>query len=141
MELPSLQLSQSLNKIDKPISLIKDKDKLIIVGYVYVKDVSKDRGIRMINSIKEYLENSFDDTVKVLVMPVLSEEKQGIEVLNPIFADNNILNKLNEWYEKILKLIEEKSLKNDWKYYVIILQFTWKYYVRIILQFTWKYYY
>lgn len=113
MELPSLQLSQSLNKIDKPISLIKDKDKLIIVGYVYVKDVSKDRGIRMINSIKEYLENSFDDTVKVLVMPVLSEEKQGIEVLNPIFADNNILNKLNEWYEKILKLIEEKSLKND----------------------------
>lgn len=113
MELPSLQLLQSLNKIDKPISLLKDNEKLIIVGYVYVKNAPKDRGIRMINSIKEYLENSFDDTVKVLVMPVLSEEKQGIEVLNPIFADNNLLNELNEWYEKILKLIEEKSLKND----------------------------
>jgi hypothetical protein len=24
---------------------------------------------------------------------------------------------LNENYEKILKLLEEKSLKNDWKYY------------------------
>lgn len=113
MELPPLQL-QSLNKIiDKPISLLKDKDKLIIVGNVYVKELNRERGIRIINSIKEYLENSFDDTVKVLVMPVLSEEKQGIEVLNPVFADNNLLGKLNECYEKILKLLEEKSLKND----------------------------
>lgn len=112
MELPPLQL-QSLNKIDKPISLIKDKDKLIIVGYVYIKDLARERGIRIINSIKEYLEASFDDTVKVIVMPVLSEEKQGIEVLNPIFADNNLLSKFNECYEKMLKLLEEKSLKND----------------------------
>lgn len=113
MELPSLQLLQNSSKIDKPISLIKDKDKLIIVGNVYVKELNRERGIRMINSIKEYLENSFDDTVKVLVMPVLTEDKQGIEILNPIFADNNLLVKLNESYEKILKLSEEKSLKND----------------------------
>ena len=113
MELPSLQLLQSLNKIDKPISLIKDKDKLIIVGNVYVKELNRERGIRIINSIKDYLENSFDETVKVLVMPVLSEEKQGIEVLNPVFADNNLLAKLNESYEKILKLSEEKSIKNN----------------------------
>jgi hypothetical protein len=113
MELPSLQLSKNWNKIDKPISLLKDKNKLIIVGYVCIKDLARERGIRMINSIKEYLETSFDDTVKVLVMPVLSEEKQGIEILNPIFANNNILGKLNECYEKILKILEEKSLKND----------------------------
>jgi hypothetical protein len=113
MELSSLQLSKTWNKIDKPISLLKDKDKLIIVGYVCIKDLARERGIRIINSIKEYLEASFDETVKVLIMPVLSEEKQGIEVLNPIFADNNLLNKLNECYEKILKLLEEKSLKND----------------------------
>lgn len=112
MELPPLQL-QSLNKIDKPISLLKDKDKLIIVGYVYIKDLARERGIRIINSIKDYLENSFDDTVKVIVMPVLSEEKQGIEVLNPIFADNNLLSKFNECYEKMLKLLEEKSSKNE----------------------------
>ncbi len=111
--LPPLSLNKSIGKIDKPISLLKDKDKLIIVGYVYIKDVAKDRGIRMVNSIKEYLENSFDDTVKVLVMPVLSEEKQGIEVLNPIFADNNFVNMLNENYEKILKLLAEKSPKNE----------------------------
>ena len=111
--LPPLSLNKTIGKIDKPISLLKDKDKLIIVGYVYIKDTPKDRGIRMVNSIKEYLENSFDDTVKVLVMPVLSEEKQGIEVLNPVFADNNFINMLNENYKKILKLLSEKSLKNE----------------------------
>ena len=111
--LPPLSLNKTIGKIDKPISLLKDKDKLIIVGYVYIKDIAKDRGIRLVNSIKEYLENSFDDTVKVLVMPVLSEEKQGIEVLNPVFADNNFINMLNENYKKILKLLSEKSLKNE----------------------------
>ena len=111
--LPPLSLNKTIGKIDKPISLLKDKDKLIIVGYVYIKDTPKDRGIRMVNSIKEYLENSFDDTVKVLVMPVLSEEKQGIEVLNPVFADNNFINMLNENYKKILKLLAEKSPKNE----------------------------
>lgn len=113
MELPSFQLLQSLNKIDKPISLIKDKDKLIIVGYVYIKNLARDKGIQLIHNIKNYLESNFDDTVKVLVMPVLTEEKQGIEVLNPIFADNSLLDKLNEYYEKLLKLLEEKSFKND----------------------------
>jgi len=112
MELPPLQL-QSLNKIDKPISLLKDKDKLIIVGYVCIKDLARERGIRIINSIKDYLENSFDDTVKVIVMPVLSEEKQGIEVLNPKFATNEMIQTLQENYENLLKILEEKSSKNE----------------------------
>lgn len=63
-------------------SLIKDKDKLIIVGYVYVKNLARDKCIQLIHNIENYLKDSFDDTVKVLVMPVLTEEKQGIEVLN-----------------------------------------------------------
>lgn len=113
MDIPPLQLSTNWNKIDKPISLLKDKEKLIIVGNVYVKELNRERGVRMFNNIKEYLENKFDDTVKVLVMPVLNEEKQGIEVLNPVFADNNLIKKLNENYEKILKTLEEKSLKNE----------------------------
>ena len=112
MELPSLQLLQNLNKIDK-LSLIKDKDKLIIVGYVYIKNLPTNKGIQLIHNIENYLKSNFDDTVKVLVMPVLTEEKQGIEILNPIVADNNLFIKLNEYYEKILKLLEEKSLKND----------------------------
>lgn len=96
----------------KPLSLLKDNEKLIIVGNIYVKELNRERGIHMFNNIKEYLENKFDDTVKVLVMPVLTEEKQGIEVLNPVFADNNLIKKLNENYEKILQNLEEISSKN-----------------------------
>lgn len=103
----------NLMEFPKTTSLLKDKEKLIIVGYVYVKKLNRERDIRTFNNIKEYLENKFDDTVKVLVMPVLTKEKQGIEVLNPVFADKNLLNKLNENYEKILKTLEEKSLKNE----------------------------
>lgn len=106
-------LKTSLNKMAELPSLLKDKDKLIIVGYVCIKDLAREKGIRIINSIKEYLEASFDETVKVLVMPVLSEEKQGLEILNPRFATNEMIQTLQENYENLLKILEEKSYKNE----------------------------
>lgn len=99
--------------MNKLSSLLSDKEKLIIVGYVYVKDLNKERGMLKLNSIKNYLESNFDDTVKVLVMPVLVEEKQGIEILNPKFADADLLKELKENYEKILAKLEEQSYKNE----------------------------
>ena len=61
------------------------------------------------HQLKEYFESKFDDTVKVLVMPVLCEEYQGVEVLNPIFADKETLDRLNNNYEEILKKLSEKD--------------------------------
>jgi len=90
-------------------SLLDDKDKLILVVNVCIKDVSRERGITQLNQLKEYFENKFDDTVKVLVMPVLCEEYQGVEVLNPIFADKEMLDRLNNNYEEILKKLNEKD--------------------------------
>lgn len=94
-------------------SLLADKDKLFIVANICIKNINRERGIPMLNEFRNYFSQQFDNTIKFFVMPVLLEEKQGIEVLNPVFADNNLLKKLNESYEKILKLLEEKSLKND----------------------------
>ena len=51
-------------------SLLHDKDKLILVVNVYIKDLSRQRGIVQLHQLKEYFESKFDDTVKVLVMPV-----------------------------------------------------------------------
>jgi hypothetical protein len=85
------------------MTLLDDKDKMIIVGYVYIKDMNKTIGIRLLHSIKEYLQTSWDDTVKVLVMPVLTEEKQGIELLNPKYANNEMLEEIKNSYEKLLK--------------------------------------
>jgi hypothetical protein len=112
MEIPSLQL-QSLNKIDKPISLLKDKDKLFIVANICISKVNKEDRIHMLMDIQNYFEKQLDNTVKFFVMPVLIEEKQGIEILNPKFADAKLLNELKENYEKILVKLEEISLKNE----------------------------
>ena len=94
--------------MEKLPSLLNDKDKLILVANVYIKNISRERGLLQINQLKAYFESKFDDTVKVLVMPVLCEEKQGIEILNPIFADNDLLKKIDEDYNKIVKILEEK---------------------------------
>lgn len=94
--------------MEKLPSLLNDKDKLILVVNVCIKNVSRERGLLQINQLKNYFENKFDDTVKVLIMPVLSEEKQGIEILNPIFADNDLIKKIDEDYNKIIKILQEK---------------------------------
>lgn len=90
-------------------SLLNDKDKLILVVNVCIKNVGKEKGICQLNQFKEYFESKFDDTVKVLIMPVLCEEYQGVEVLNPIFADKEMLEQLNNNYEEILKILNEKD--------------------------------
>lgn len=94
--------------INELTPFMKDKDKLIIVANICIKNINKEKGIQLLYSMRSYLENKFDDTVKVIVMPVLLEEKQGIEILNPKFADNDLLKQLNENYDKIIKILEDK---------------------------------
>ena len=94
--------------INELTSFMNDKDKLIIVANICIKNINKEKGIQLLYSMRSHLENKFDDTVKVIVMPVLLEEKQGIEILNPKFADNDLLKQLNENYNKIIKILEDK---------------------------------
>ena len=89
--------------------LLNDKDKLLLVVNVCIKDTSREHSMIRLTQLKEYFENKFDSTVKVLVMPVLSENKQGIEVLNPIFADKKMLEQLNNNYKEILKILNENN--------------------------------
>lgn len=106
-------LKTSLNKMAELPSLLKDKDKLFVVANICISNVNKEKGMRMLNEIQNYFGKQFDDTVKFFVMPVLVEEKQGLEILNPKFATNEIIQTLQENYENLLKILEEKSLKND----------------------------
>ena len=94
-------------------SLISDKDKLFVVANICISNVNRDHGMRMLVEIDNHFRKQFDDTVKFLVMPVLVEEKQGLEILNPKFADAEMIKNLEEKYEKILQKIEEISSKNE----------------------------
>lgn len=79
-----------------------DKDKLILIANVCVSNVNKEHGLRMMNSIKDYLEKRFDDSVKVLVYPVLEQNLQKIEIYNCTNVDNEVVNNFNKQYENIL---------------------------------------
>jgi len=78
-----------------------DKDKIILVANICVSNTNKECGLRNINSIRNYLENKFDDSVKVLVFPVLEKNLQKIEIFNCKNFDE-IENNFNKQYENIL---------------------------------------
>ena len=94
------------------LSLLSDKDKLFVVANICISNINREHGMRMLVEIDNHFRKQFDDTVKFLVMPVLVEEKQGIEILNPKFADTDLLKELKENYEKILAKLEEKTPEN-----------------------------
>ena len=106
-------LKTSLNKMTELPSLLKDKDKLFIVANICISNVNRDLGVHMLAEIDNHFKKQFDDTVKFFVMPVLVEEKQGLEILNPKFATNEMIQTLQENYENLLKILEEKSSKNE----------------------------
>ena len=85
-----------------------DKDKIILVANVCVSTTSKAHGLRMMNSIKEYFENKFDDSVKVLVFPVLEQNMQKIEIFNCKNVTDEVENNFNEQYENILNNFVKK---------------------------------
>ena len=94
-------------------SLISDKDKLFVVANICIANTNRDHGMRMLVEIDNHFRKQFDDSIKFIVMPVLVEEKQGLEILNPKFADAEMIKNLEEKYEKILQKIEEISSKNE----------------------------
>ena len=94
-------LKTSLNKMTELPSLLKDKDKLFIVANICISNVNRDLGVHMLAEIDNHFKKQFDDTVKFFVMPVLVEET------------NEMIQTLQENYENLLKILEEKSSKNE----------------------------
>ena len=93
-------LKTSLNKMTELPSLLKDKDKLFIVANICISNVNRDLGVHMLAEIDNHFKKQF-------------EEKQGLEILNPKFATNEMIQTLQENYENLLKILEEKSSKNE----------------------------
>lgn len=89
--------------MDEQFKTLNDKDKVILIANVYVKNVTRERAILMMNQMLNHFKDIFDDTVKVLVMPVLDESLQKIEIFNADKCNEEILQKLNENYAKVIE--------------------------------------
>lgn len=59
-----------------------DKDKLILVCYFACGDMSKYKAMVALSEIKQMLINSFDDSVKVIVIPQLHSYETKLEFIN-----------------------------------------------------------
>ena len=77
-------------------------EKAILVAYINITNVNKDKGMSMLNSFREYLIRSFknekeinDDSLITLVMP---SDRTEIQLLNARYPD----------YKKIVELSEQK---------------------------------
>ena len=66
-----------------------DKDKLIIVCYVACGDMSKYKAAMVLSEIKHMLISTFDDSVKVIVIPQLHSYETRLEFIN---TNNETLN-------------------------------------------------
>jgi len=87
----------------------EDKDKLFVVAYVCIKDLSHTRGITLMESIKRYFSENLDSSVKFFVYPVLIPEMQKVEILNPKFVNNEMIQKVMDTYESFQKIMEENK--------------------------------
>lgn len=90
---------------------MKDKDKLIIVWYLYIGGMSKSCAIEHYTKCKHEMDSIFDDSVKTIIIPSESEDK--IEVINPkyIQATKEEIDRINEIQTNTKQAIERYMQK------------------------------
>lgn len=82
---------------------LSDKDKIIAIVNICTANLSRQRGCEILSQAYQHFSQMFDDSVKVVVMPVLDKSLQKIEVFNAEKCDEEILRKFNENYEKVIE--------------------------------------
>lgn len=82
-----------------------DKDKLILVCYFGCEPMSKYKAIVALNETKQMLIKTFDDSVKVIVIPQLYSHETKLEFIN---INNESLdeNKLLQFENAVQELSE-----------------------------------
>lgn len=93
---------------------MQDKDKIII----FIKMFVGFEGINVPEAIigtQNNMSRYFDDSAKVLVMPVFNEANAGMEVLNPKYISDEEYKKTVEMvtsaYENVMKEMQEQIKK------------------------------
>lgn len=90
---------------------MKDKDKLIIVWYLYIGGMSKSCVIEHYVKCKHEMDSIFDDSIKTIIIPSETEDK--IEVINPkyIQATKEEIDRINEIQANAKQTIERYMQK------------------------------
>lgn len=93
---------------DNEVNILQDKDKLMVVVNVYVNDnrPKQDNAAHFVQVCNHY-KQMFDDSVKVIVIPVFDKQMQKIELLNVKGCDDELVKKMNENFENFIEFLSK----------------------------------
>ena len=89
-----------------------DKDKIIIVVYVGVHDMSYQ--IQAIENVRKALSNYFDESVKLIFAPDYGNIGTTFECINPVLLNEEEYKKVQEKLDTIDKVIKELEKNIDY---------------------------
>jgi len=95
-----------------------NQDKSILVAYLDITKMNKERGTIFINQFKNYIKNQFyntkeinDDSIIILVIPA---DRTEIVLLNAKYPDYEQINKeAKEWLDEYLHGEDNKDIEPD----------------------------
>lgn len=89
---------------------MNDKDKIIIVFYIDIRDVAHEDIPCYINSVSNHFSNAFDSTIKCIVVPFKNDTK--IECINPKLVNEEeyikIMHDLEMFYQEFINMIKKE---------------------------------
>lgn len=95
-----------------------NQDKSILVAYLDITKMNRERGVIFVNQFKNYIENQFyntkeinDDSIIILVIPA---DRTEIVLLNAKYPDYEQINKeTKEWLDEYLHGEDNKDIEPD----------------------------
>ena len=95
-----------------------NQDKSILVAYLDITKMNREKGIIFVNQFKNYIENQFyntkeinDDSIIILVIPA---DRTEIVLLNAKYPDYEQINKeAKEWLDEYLHGEDNKDIEPD----------------------------
>lgn len=95
-----------------------NQDKSILVAYLDVTKMNRERGVIFVNQFKNYIESQFyndkeinDDSIVILVIPA---DRTEIVLLNAKYPDYEQINKeAKEWLDEYLHSEDNKDIEPD----------------------------
>ena len=89
-------------------------EKAILVAYIDISNMSKEKGMIKFNQFKIYIEDKFRNVKEInddsLIMLILPSDKTEIQLLNARYPDYK---KLEEFAQhKMIEFLEEQNISN-----------------------------
>lgn len=86
---------------------MNDKDKLLLIFYVGLKHIQQEDRPAYFSEILRHFTNSFDETIKPILIADVTSDKTKVECINPKLITEDEYTKVQEIIDKANYLVEK----------------------------------